>query len=188
MFSPAAIYSCDYIKNTCLNRVTIISVLRHKQTLQLWRICMRSSFDYIYLKLCHWETWLPPRVLETLPPPNHKVQFRLVRQWTAQRFSTVWFWTISSGTRGPLRTWTPPLWGECRRLLKATSRRWSRGEWRAAPSSRSWPVWAVRNDTNIILQLLSICVFDARPASYFITWDFTVQCSGVRAPRSTVHV
>lgn len=99
--------------------------------------------------LCHWETWRPPRVLETLPPPTQKVRSRPVREWTARRFSTVWFWSTWLGTRGPSRIWTPALWGGCRRLLKATSRRWSREEWRAALSRQSWPVWAVSYDSNL---------------------------------------
>lgn len=110
--------------------------------------------DYIYLELCHWQTWLPPWGLEALQDPTHRVQCRLVREMKTLRFSTVWFWTIWSGTRGPLRTWTPASWGDCRCPLKATSRRWSRGAWRAAPSSRSWPVWAVRHHTDMMLQLL----------------------------------
>lgn len=106
-------------------------------------------FTYIYLKRCHWETWLRPRVLKVPLPPTHKVQPRPDRAWKARQFSTVWFWTIWSVTRGPWRIWIRPLWGECRRPRKAMSRRWSNEEWRAVPSNPFWPAWEVNTHTNI---------------------------------------
>lgn len=146
--------------------ITVISISR-----QMGRICARSSFDNIYLKLCHWETWRPPQELQTLLLPTHKVQLRSARAWTARLFSTVWFWSILSVTRGPWRAWTPPWWGGCPCLRKATSRRWSRGEWRAAPSSLCWPVWEVNGDIESVTNITRVwcfCACLAARAEYFV--------------------
>lgn len=110
---------------------------------------------YIYLHFRrHQQAWRPPSrvLLVFLPrclwlPQTQQLRLRLEQAQTTQLFTTAWSWSISLGTSGLWRSWTPPLWEHCLCLPRLTSRRWSREEWRAAPSRLFWPVSEVMTRT-----------------------------------------
>lgn len=80
-------------------------------------------------------TWLRPHRAEMLQLQSLLVSQKVFLQRKMFHCSIVFFWSTSSVTEDRLKTWTRPWWALCRVLTKRTSKRWSRGAWRAALSN-----------------------------------------------------